>query len=111
MDVSHLFHQVIQIKRATGVGLSGDLTRGAAVPIDARVEDYHRLYRNQDGSEVQTSHKIATMTEVKLDDHVWLPGEDPATDQPRMPMKVGHGTDLDGSIGHYEIFLAQGGTS
>ncbi len=90
----------ITIARETAVDVKGDPSFGVAFTAKARVEHKTKFVAGQNGNTIQIDHMIATLTEIKTTDRVWLPDDDLST-QGRRPAFVNYARRPNGD-GHYE---------
>ena len=68
----------------------------AAVSIACRKEGVNKLIRDAEGKEVVTSSRVFTETLINVKDRI----------DGRMILRVDPMPNLDGSISHYEVYLA-----
>lgn len=73
---SHILVDTVTIAQITGRSLSGDPTFGTQSTIPARVERLFSTVIDDEGNEVLSQHKVASESEIRLTDSVWLPGDD-----------------------------------
>jgi len=99
------FNQTIYKASATGRDADGDKTYGTPVAVKARVEKERKLLVNSQGNEIQADYMIFTTTEIVLSDSIWLPGQDPATDESKRPIEVWSTTRKTPNEVLYEVFL------
>jgi hypothetical protein len=98
--------QVIHVASLTSVSAAGDPSFGAAVAVNARVEDDVSNKYGSDEVERESRKRIVTESAIRLTDRVWMPG-DSETDATlgRTPMSVQELPDELGVIDHYETVL------
>lgn len=98
--------QVINVAPLTGVDAYGDQSFGAAVAVNARVEDDVSTKYGSDEVEQESRKRIVTESAIRLTDRVWMPG-DSAADATiaRTPMSVQELPDELGVIDHYETVI------
>lgn len=107
MDLTSWYVNTINISQPDGTNnLDGSRNYGAVIPVKCRLESKIGLVRNADGNERQYDTVIATSTEITLFDRLWLPGQNPVSDEPRRPIKIVNATDKTGTrYVLYEVYL------
>jgi len=107
MAIASWLVHTINVAAPSGVGSDGERTYGAVAAVNARVEAAQRQRYSdaRTGAELQADHYIATTTAIGWDDRVWLPGEDPDTDEPHRVIHVDATTDKAGVRTLYEVYL------
>jgi len=90
----------ITIAREAGVDASGDPSFGSAFTAKARVEAITKFIPGINDSRIQVDWMVATETEIRTTDRVWLPGDD-LSSAGRRPVTVKHARRPSGG-GHYE---------
>ena len=75
--LGHLLTDTVTVAAKSGVSGYGDPSYGAQAEVDARVEYDRKVISGPDGTELVTTHVIASSTtEIALGSRVWLPGAD-----------------------------------
>jgi hypothetical protein len=106
MPFSDYMVDTITLQDETGRNSAGDPTFGAQYTALARVESASKLITDVDGNEVMSDHAIATETAITNSTRIWLPGSDTAKiEEAKRPITVKRAREMDGSEGHYEVFL------
>jgi hypothetical protein len=97
----------ITLQDATGVDGAGEPTySGSKYTALCRWEQVTRLVTGPTRNEVQADDAIATTTPITWTTRIWLPGAD-TTDvsAAKRPKAIKHAREMDGSGGHYEVYL------
>tara|TARA_B100000519_G_scaffold132739_2_gene114702 strand:+ start:3763 stop:4092 length:330 start_codon:yes stop_codon:yes gene_type:complete len=98
------FKQTMYYAAPTGVGADGELTYGRSFPMPARVEPVERTRELGRGTRLDTTYRVYTETEIKMDYRVWLPGTLPLNATlARRPKFILELVDENGDLDHYEI--------
>lgn len=106
MNVRPLLKQVITIARKTGYNAYREPTYGAQEQIPARVEAKQQLIRTRDGQEVVSDHEIVVLTDIGLEDRIWLPGTNPAKESDaRKPRRVDKIPDIHGRSSMTVVYM------
>lgn len=108
MSIDSWLVDTISVAAATGVGNDGDPTFGTATEVVARVETERKRWYNGRGGigdEIESNHYIATLTRINWDDKIWLPDEDPDTDEGHRPIVLEKTYNKDSSMTLYEVYL------
>lgn len=79
MNISSWLKQTISVASVTSVDSGGKLIYGAPRQVAARVNPSRRMVRKANGDEVQSSHRVYALEEIRINDRVWLPGLSSAT--------------------------------
>lgn len=100
-----LFRQTFHVARHQGTDFRGVETHAEPVPYPCRSEPTNKLVRDANGVQVVAEAVLQTEAEVKPEDLVWLPGEDPTdVGASRKPLAVApRPALLTGVIDHYEV--------
>ena len=96
--------KTITVSSMTGRDGSGDPSYGANRTVKAMQEDWVGVVRNIRGEDIMVSTMIASHDEIKYNDRIWLDGENPATESPKVPQVIKSGTYTDGTK-LYEVKL------
>lgn len=94
--------------RATPSGIVdnyGQKSYNIAVFFKARVEPNFQMVQNTKGAEVQAKYKIATHSEINYMDKLWLPAQDPLTDDAYIPLSIRKASTKTGNYTLYEVYL------
>ncbi len=105
MDVTAYFNDTITVARQTGI-TAGDPTFGAQTTMKARVERKRGTTFRSDGTETAYDHKVATTSELFLNDRVWLPGANTADANAAVrPINSRFADWLTGRTGYYLTYF------
>lgn len=91
----------ITIARETGVDVNGDPSFSAPFTAKARVEAVTNFTAGINDDRIQIDWAVATETEIRTTDRVWLPDDD-LSSAGRRPSSVRHARRPGGG-GHYEV--------
>ena len=106
MNLTRWMTDTVTLAASSGVSTSGDPTWSAQREIAARVVWGHDLVRQSDGTEIESSVKVATHDAVTMGDRIWLPGDDTSsTEEARKPISISHATLPGCSLTLYEVVL------
>jgi hypothetical protein len=99
------FKQKMSYAVPTGIGSDGDLVYfDRPLKMVARVEPVDRTRELGRGTRLDTTFRIYTETEIKMDYRVWLPGDsDNDRTKARRPKFILELVDENGDLDHYEI--------
>ena len=105
MSLAGYMPDTITLADRTGV-TGGTPSYGSQYTAPARVEASDKKIIGTDGNELQAEHAIATETEIKTTQRIWLPGDDTTDNtEARRALKVKNAREADGSGGHWEAWL------
>lgn len=95
----------ITLARCTGASVDGDPTFGAQFSASARVEYATKFIPGSDGNQVQCEAVVASRTEIRTTDRIWLPGDNVSSnEEARRAITVKHATTPSGD-GFFEAYL------
>jgi len=98
--------QTISVASVSSVSNMGDPTYGTPATRNARVVTQRTIVQSPDGEEIISNQVIVTEAEIKIDDRVWLPGDDNTnTGLARTPKSIIRGIDEIGNIDHFETYV------
>lgn len=72
---SHLLNDTVTYATEASVSNYGDPTFAAQATVAARVEFDSRIVTGSDGTTIEATHVILTLTELPKGTRVWLPGD------------------------------------
>lgn len=79
MVLTDLLNQTITVQSLDGINwATGEPEWGPPRQVRCRVESRIQLVRKTDNTEAQSTSTVYTEEQIKLDDRVWLPGENTA---------------------------------
>lgn len=106
MSLSSWLTQTAYRAAVTGTDSYGRPSYGTPASFRVRVELEVRMVRNAQGEEVQSTHKLWSLTPVSVTDRLWLPGTDSTNaDVSKLPLAVNAVGDKSASRTLYEVRL------
>lgn len=102
--ISNMLNQTITIAHVSSKDDHGDPTYATAATAAANVENSDKVVTFEGGEERQAQYKIATQTEIKFGDRIWLPGE-ATTDEPHRPMVISKAVSVVDGVSLWEAYL------
>jgi hypothetical protein len=107
MNLTDWFNDTINVASADGTKDNyGARGYAAYRAVDARVEQTDKIVKDQNGNELQAKYWISTAEVMHWTDRIWVPGENPVTDEPHTVIqlktaRLKRATDWR----HYEVML------
>lgn len=109
LELDKMLVKTVNVRSPSGAGFTpgGTPILAAAVPMAAYVETKLGTESAPGGTAKNVSHMVVTITEIRQDDLVWLPGLDPTNlNLGKRPLAINVYNDPDtGNIDHWEVTL------
>lgn len=106
MSITGWLRQTAYKASVTGTDSYGKPSYGAPVAVPVRVELESRMVRTAQGEQVQSSHKLWSLTAIAVTDRVWLPGSNSAdATVSKLPLAVNAVGDKAGARTLFEVWL------
>lgn len=106
MSFAHLLTETIYVGKFQGVDEYGDQSYSVAVETPAAVLEGFKTVRDGGGNERTSAYQVATSSRIGLQDRVWLPGRDPASDNEAIrPMAITSDQSRSSGLRLYQTFF------
>lgn len=106
MSIASWLRQTAYKASVTGTDVYGKPSYGTPIAVPVRVELESRMLRTAQGEQVQSSHKLWSLTGIALTDRVWLPGASTADpNAAKLPLAVNAVGDKRGGRTLFEVWL------
>ena len=106
MSIASWLRQTAYKASVTGTDGYGKPAYGAPVAVPVRVELDSRMVRNAQGEQVQSTHKLWSLTAISITDRVWLPNASTAdANASKLPLAVNAVGDKAGARTLFEVWL------
>lgn len=106
MFVSGLLTDTISYSTISAVDSDGVFTYGTPAEVKAKVKDLDELITGGESQDARYRAEILTLTEIKRDDRVWLPGDSNSDDDlAHTPVSVESMKSMNSDVAVYRVRL------